>query len=120
LTLTGRRPSAASRCRIAETWKWTWPLSSEAPRACRWPSRTVGSNGGVVHSSLDGQDLGVEPGRLHQPGQVLGRAADVAGMVGVAGDGGDGAPLGQLAHERVRLGLDKGVDVGHTVSREAR
>jgi len=29
----------------------TWPLSSAAPRANILPSRTVGSNGGVVHSS---------------------------------------------------------------------
>src|SRR5215217_1304707 len=64
-------------------------------------------------AALGGQDLGVEPGRLHQSGQVLGRAADVAGALGVAGDRGDGAPLGQLANERVRLGLHEGVDVGH-------
>src|SRR4029450_2015940 len=60
------------------------------------------------------QDLGVEAGRLHQAGQVLRRAAHVGRVDGVAGDRGDGAPVGQLGHERVRLGLHEGVDVGHT------
>jgi hypothetical protein len=66
------------------------------------------------------QHLGVEAGRLHQPGQVLGRAAHVGRVLGVAGDRGDGTPLGQLGHECVRLGLHEGVDVSHTELREAR
>ena len=77
----------------------------------------------AVHGGLaavGGQHLGVEPGRLHQPGQVLGRAAHVGRVPGVAGDRGDGAPLGQLGDERVRLGLHKGVDVGHGISWGAR
>jgi hypothetical protein len=79
----------------------------------------VGVDGGLA--AVGGQDLGVEPGRLHQPGQVLGRAAHVGQVLWVAGHRGDGAPLGQLGHERVRLGLHEGIDVGHGVSpREAR
>src|SRR6058998_3957661 len=44
----GGRPPCPS---IALSRQNTWPLSSAAPRANSLPSRTVGSNGGVVHSS---------------------------------------------------------------------
>ena len=48
-TLTGSSPSLASAqaaCRSGQK----LPLSSEAPRAYRRPSRTSGSNGGEVHA----------------------------------------------------------------------
>ena len=47
---TGSSPAAARRCTAATSMK-RLPLSSLAPRAKRLPSRTTGSNGGLVQSS---------------------------------------------------------------------
>ncbi len=53
LSVTGGAAAscAASQALVPSAWNSTWPLSSEAPRASSWPSRSTGSNGGESHSS---------------------------------------------------------------------
>ncbi len=54
-TCTGSSPAAFSS-RAAQISGSSWPLSSVAPRAYRRPSRTTGSNGGVVQASAGSAD----------------------------------------------------------------
>jgi hypothetical protein len=50
--LTGSEPRVALSASSAAMTVNTWPLSSAVPRAYRFPSRTVGSKGGEIHSPI--------------------------------------------------------------------
>jgi hypothetical protein len=72
----------------------------------------------AVHGGGPGrlQDLDVlEPGGGHQPGAELGRAADVARVVGMSGDRGDAQPVEEDLDDAVALGLDEvaQAEIGH-------
>jgi hypothetical protein len=51
LTVHGSSPLVASRLSTARSWARCWPLLSAPPRPYRRPSRTSGSNGGLVQAS---------------------------------------------------------------------
>ena len=69
----GGRP-AARQARSPRSWNRTWPLSSEAPRARIWPSRSAGWNGGLspLLERLDRLHVVVAVDEHDRSGRVVG------------------------------------------------